>query len=253
MKDEKTAPILRRCRHARRALTSLARAYRAHLGRAWWPSPAASGKTTTKEYTRAVLRTKYRVRANAGQPQQRAGVTILGADEDSEYHGVRSGCNQRGEIDALAPACLRPDIAVITNIGDAHGLFRVARRHRVGKGMLLRALCERGRARGTCRATTLYFERLNAIVQERCPVSGARTGPTFAWGHRLRRRPAHVSSQRRAARAGRRGRVQRDERVRRVRGGRGLRRGRRAHARRASPRAGRHPAAVASTPWPASP
>ncbi len=70
----------------------------------------SSGKTTTKEYVRAVLKSKFRVHANPGNLNSLVGVplTILGADEHCEYLVCEVGANQRGEIDALGePAAPR--------------------------------------------------------------------------------------------------------------------------------------------------
>src|SRR5262249_54784595 len=124
----------------RRALTLLAREYRTRLSARVIAITGSSGKTTTKEYTRAVLKTMYRVHANPGNLNSLVGVplTILGADEDSEYLVCEVGANQRGEIDVLA-GLLQPDIAVITNIGDAHvGYFGSRDAIASEKGMLLR-------------------------------------------------------------------------------------------------------------------
>ena len=191
VKEEKTAPYFV-VADTRRALTSLARAYRAHLGAHVVAITGSSGKTTTKEYTRAVLKTKYRVHANPGNLNSLIGVplTILGADEDSEYMVCEVGANQRGEIDVLA-GLLRPEIAVIPISVTHCGLFN-ARRHRVGKGMLPRHFVNGGHA--VLRATLLRAERHRAGKVS----SFGRSKPTFAWADTGSR------FQRRAARAGRR-------------------------------------------------
>ncbi|HEU4928779.1 MAG TPA: Mur ligase family protein, partial [Candidatus Krumholzibacteria bacterium] len=108
-------------RDTRRALFELARAYRRHLGARVVAITGSGGKTTTKEYTRAVLRAKYRVHANVGNLNSLVGVplTVLDADENCEYLVCEVGANHLGEIDALG-SLLEPDVAVITNIGDAH-------------------------------------------------------------------------------------------------------------------------------------
>ena len=79
------------------------------------------GKTTTKEYIRGVLRKKYNVHTNAGNLNNHIGVplTILDTDQDSEYLVCEIAANHTGEIDFLS-RLLRPDIGVITNIGEAH-------------------------------------------------------------------------------------------------------------------------------------
>ncbi|HET6349375.1 MAG TPA: UDP-N-acetylmuramoyl-tripeptide--D-alanyl-D-alanine ligase [Candidatus Krumholzibacteria bacterium] len=149
----------------RRALTGLARTYRARLGARVVAITGSSGKTTTKEFVRAVLKTGFRVFANPGNLNSLVGVpmTILSADEDCEYLVCEVGTNHRGEIDELG-ALLRPDIAVITNIGDAHvGYFGSRDAIAQEKGALLRHLPEDGRA--VLPRDDEYFERLNATVQ----------------------------------------------------------------------------------------
>jgi UDP-N-acetylmuramoyl-tripeptide--D-alanyl-D-alanine ligase len=107
------------------ALQHLARAYRDVLDVSVVAITGSSGKTTTKEYTRSILKKKYRVHGSPESFNSRIGVplTILETDEVNEYLVSEVGANRSGEIDLLA-AMLRPDIGVITNIGEAHiGLF----------------------------------------------------------------------------------------------------------------------------------
>lgn len=103
------------------ALQELARAYRAQLDARVVAVTGSAGKTTTKEYIRAVMRTKYRVHGNPGNYNSLIGVpvTVLEAGEDCEYLVSEVGANKTGEIDFLA-RLVRPDVGVITNIGDAH-------------------------------------------------------------------------------------------------------------------------------------
>jgi len=166
----------------RRALTSLARAYRAQLGARVVAITGSSGKTTTKEYCRAVLKAVYRVHANPGNLNSLVGVplTILAADEDCEYMVCEVGANQRGEIDVLAEL-LRPDIALITNIGDAHvGYFGSRDAIAAEKGMLLRHFGNGGCA--VLPRDDAYFERLNATVQGKVSSFGRSNGADFRLG-----------------------------------------------------------------------
>lgn len=79
------------------------------------------GKTTTKEFLHTILSSCYRVHSTAGNRNNRIGVplTVLSAPEDSEVLVVELGMNHAGEISELSH-CVRPDVAVITNIGSAH-------------------------------------------------------------------------------------------------------------------------------------
>lgn len=114
---------------SRRALQELARAHRDRLQVRVVAITGSSGKTTTKEYVRAILRAKFRVHANPGNYNSLVGVplTVLQADEDIEYLVCEVGANQPGEI-AFLSGLLRPDIGVITNVGDAHVGFFGSRR-----------------------------------------------------------------------------------------------------------------------------
>ncbi len=103
------------------ALQELARAYRDALDTRVVAVTGSMGKTTTKEYIRTILKKKYRVHSNPGNFNNHIGVplTVLGTDPDSEYLVCEIAANHVGEIDFLS-RLLRPDIGVITNIGDAH-------------------------------------------------------------------------------------------------------------------------------------
>ena len=164
---------------SRSALTVLARAYRRHLDARVIAVTGSSGKTTTKEYTSAVLKTRYRVHANVGNLNSLVGVpmTILSADEDCEYLVCEAGANQRGEINALGEL-LRPDVAVITNIGDAHvGYFGSRDAIAAEKGMLLRHLGQNGHA--VLPRDDEYFERLRATVQGKVSSFGRSNRADF--------------------------------------------------------------------------
>ena len=81
----------------------------------------SAGKTGTKEFTRAALAAAYRVHATEGNLNNRIGVplTLLGVPSDVEVVVLELGTNEPGEIAALA-AMVRPDVAVITNVGESH-------------------------------------------------------------------------------------------------------------------------------------
>jgi UDP-N-acetylmuramoyl-tripeptide--D-alanyl-D-alanine ligase len=103
------------------ALQELSRAYRDRLDARVVAITGSAGKTTTKEYVRAVMRSKYRVHSNPGNYNSLIGVpvAVLEAETDCEYLVSEVGANAPGEVDFLA-RLLRPDVGVITNIGDAH-------------------------------------------------------------------------------------------------------------------------------------
>jgi UDP-N-acetylmuramoyl-tripeptide--D-alanyl-D-alanine ligase len=107
------------------SLQELARAYRNLLDVRVIAITGSTGKTTTKEYVGRIMKSKFRSFANPGNFNSLIGVplTILETEVDNEFLICEIGANQLGEIGFLA-AMLRPEIGVITNVGDAHvGMF----------------------------------------------------------------------------------------------------------------------------------
>jgi UDP-N-acetylmuramoyl-tripeptide--D-alanyl-D-alanine ligase len=100
------------------------------------------GKTTTKDFATAVLRSAFRLAASPRSFNNEIGVplTILGADEDTEVLVAELGAGAVGEI-AMLCGIARPDVGVVTAVGPAHletfgSLEGVAR----GKAELVEAL-----------------------------------------------------------------------------------------------------------------
>jgi len=81
----------------------------------------SSGKTTTKDFAAAAIGSVRRVHATRGNLNNRIGMplTLLGVPEDAEAIVLELGTNEPGEIRALAQVA-RPDIAVITTVGESH-------------------------------------------------------------------------------------------------------------------------------------
>ena len=79
------------------------------------------GKTTTKELSKKILSTKYKVHANHENFNNSIGLfhTVLSADKQTEVLIIEMGMNHMGEISQLSQA-VTPDVAIITNIGTAH-------------------------------------------------------------------------------------------------------------------------------------
>jgi len=95
------------------------------------------GKTTTKEMIAAVLGAKLRVLKTEANYNNSIGVpmTLLELTDEHEAAVVETGMNHFGEIRYLGEM-VRPDLAVISNIGDAHVEFLGSREG------ILRAKCE---------------------------------------------------------------------------------------------------------------
>jgi UDP-N-acetylmuramoyl-tripeptide--D-alanyl-D-alanine ligase len=81
----------------------------------------SAGKTTTKEMAAAALGGSLRVHATAANLNNRIGMplTLLATPDDAEAVVLELGTNEPGEIRALAQVA-RPDIAVITTVGESH-------------------------------------------------------------------------------------------------------------------------------------
>ncbi len=79
------------------------------------------GKTTVKELVASVLEQKGRVAKTLGNWNNDIGLplSMLAADRSADFFVFELGMNHPGEIDPLA-ALLKPDWALITNIGKAH-------------------------------------------------------------------------------------------------------------------------------------
>ena len=79
------------------------------------------GKTSTKEFIAGVLETKLNVLKTAGNYNNEIGVplTILRIRKEHEVAVLEMGINHFGEMHRLTQMA-RPDICVITNIGECH-------------------------------------------------------------------------------------------------------------------------------------
>lgn len=81
----------------------------------------SSGKTTTKDLIRAAVSAGRRVVANVGSYNNELGVplTCCSVTGDTEVLVAEVGARGKGHIAAMA-AVLRPQVAVVTNVGAAH-------------------------------------------------------------------------------------------------------------------------------------
>ena len=103
------------------ALGELARFHRGRLRARVVGITGSNGKTTTKEITAAVARTRYRTAKSEGNLNNLIGLpmTLLSASPDTEVIILEMGMNVPGEIKRLSEIA-RPDIGVVTNIGPVH-------------------------------------------------------------------------------------------------------------------------------------
>ena len=81
----------------------------------------SNGKTTVKEMIATLLSEKYKVIKTEANNNNHIGVplTIFSADDKCDILVLELGTNHFGEIEYISEIS-RPDIAIITNIGDSH-------------------------------------------------------------------------------------------------------------------------------------
>ena len=108
-------------RSTHQALRDLARYYRLTFDIPFIAVTGSVGKTTAKDMIAAVLGARYQVHKTDGNYNNDIGVplTLLKLERRHQVCVVEMGMDHAGEIDRLA-ALVEPDMAVITNIGDAH-------------------------------------------------------------------------------------------------------------------------------------
>lgn len=124
------------------AYQRIAREYRRSLPLRVIGITGSNGKTSTKDFTAAVLGRRFRVLKTEGNLNNHIGVprTLLSASREDEIAVVEMGMNHPGEIAPLAELAA-PDVAIITNIGEAHLEFMLTREAiALEKGMLAEAL-----------------------------------------------------------------------------------------------------------------
>lgn len=103
------------------ALQKLAGAYRSTFAIPVVGITGSVGKTSTKDLTAAALSGKFRVKKTQGNYNNQIGVplTLFGWEEDTEAAVVEMGMDHANQIDYISQF-VRPDYAVITNIGISH-------------------------------------------------------------------------------------------------------------------------------------
>ncbi|MDO5540143.1 MAG: UDP-N-acetylmuramoyl-tripeptide--D-alanyl-D-alanine ligase [Eubacteriales bacterium] len=104
-----------------KAVKGIAEFYRQQLDIKVVGITGSVGKTSTKEIIASVLSEKYRVLKTPGNFNNELGVplTIFRLREEDEVAVLEMGINHFGEMHRLSKI-VRPDICVITNIGQCH-------------------------------------------------------------------------------------------------------------------------------------
>lgn len=95
------------------------------------------GKTTTKDMIASVLRTKFNVLKTEGNFNSEIGapLTILKLNHTHDIAVIEMGMDHLGQIESIS-SIVKPDVAVITNIGVAHIEYLKTREN------ILKAKCE---------------------------------------------------------------------------------------------------------------
>lgn len=104
-----------------RALRDLAAWYKDRFQIPFVGITGSVGKTTAKDMIAAVLSVKYKVLKTEGNFNNNIGLplTLLRLDRTHQVGVLEMGMDKPGEIDYLSDI-VRPEVGVITNIGDAH-------------------------------------------------------------------------------------------------------------------------------------
>lgn len=102
-------------------MQKFAKEYRKALGLKVIAITGSNGKTTTKDMIYSVLSRKYVTKKTEGNYNNHIGLpfTILQLEEKDEIVVLEMGMSDFGEINLLS-SIAKPDIGVITNIGDSH-------------------------------------------------------------------------------------------------------------------------------------
>ena len=118
------------------ALQTLASAYLKECGTKVVGITGSNGKTTVKDMVTALLGTRFRVHKTQGNFNSHVGLplTVLSMPEDTEIAVLEMGMSGRHEIELLS-SIANPDVAVITNIGEAH-LLQLGSREEIARAKL---------------------------------------------------------------------------------------------------------------------
>jgi UDP-N-acetylmuramoyl-tripeptide--D-alanyl-D-alanine ligase len=110
-----------RCHDTTQALGALAAYHRSLIAATVVAVTGSNGKTTTKRLIHHILSKRLRGTCSPKSFNNNIGVplTLLAASPEDQYVVCEVGTNAPGEIAELGSLC-RPDIAVITSIGETH-------------------------------------------------------------------------------------------------------------------------------------
>jgi UDP-N-acetylmuramoyl-tripeptide--D-alanyl-D-alanine ligase len=145
----------------------------------------SSGKTTVKELTASIMGQEKRVIMNEGNLNSETGLplSVFSVRPEHQVGVFEMGMNRRGEIGELA-AVLRPDIALITNIGTAHiGILGSKDAIAEEKKAIFSQF--NGKQLGLIPEYDAYADFLQHSVQGHIKLYGPRTTAPFGGGRNL--------------------------------------------------------------------
>jgi len=118
------------------ALQQLASAYRAQLPIKVIGITGSNGKTSTKDMVAAIAGEQFNTLKTKGNYNNEIGLplTLLELDDHMEIAVLEMGMSGYGEIELLSRIA-KPDIAIITNIGEAH-MLQLGSREGIAKAKL---------------------------------------------------------------------------------------------------------------------
>src|SRR5438105_6080971 len=159
-----------------RAYQNLAANYRKSLSLKVLAITGSNGKTSTKDFTAAVLAHRFRVTKTQGNFNNHVGLprTMLEATSRDEVAVWEIGMNHPGEVAMLAKLAA-PDAAIITNIGVAHIEFMGSREAIAAeKGALAEAVAPDGTI--ILNADDRFTREIAARTQGKVILAGTTAG-----------------------------------------------------------------------------
>ena len=132
----------------------------------------SNGKTTTKDFIAAIGQQKYRTVKTPANFNNEIGVpqTILSMPDDTELLVIEIGMDHPGDLDFLSKL-VKPDIALLTMIGEAHiEFFKTRERIADGKMEIINGLKENGH---------LVFNGDEPLLNERVAQHSALNNDSF--------------------------------------------------------------------------
>jgi UDP-N-acetylmuramoyl-tripeptide--D-alanyl-D-alanine ligase len=168
------------------ALRRLAAAYRARVSATVIGLTGTAGKTTVKEALAAVLGERGRTDRNPMNFNNGIGLplSMLNASPDARYWVMEAGVSRAGDMETLAPV-LRPDAALILNVGDGHAEGLGKGGAAAEKALLLDCIQPGGTALvaadypeldGECAARAAFFAARNVRCLRFSALDGADEG-----------------------------------------------------------------------------